>query len=521
MSQRSPFGERTTRGRRGLLLLLSAAAAAMLAGCGVSTDNAPEERGAELAKGEGAPPAALTARPADTVEAEGSTLDAITPLAAGPFQTSSAKQVRFENTSSEDALAALCGGSVDLIELGETVTPAEAKACERNHLDLVGPLLIASDAAVIATKNEADIGGDCLTTGQIDDIFRAGSPYTDWSQLGFFDIPLSATGSLDEPVVDQLFALRALDSTTSSLSRSELRSDFIATPTAEETRRQIVGVDELARARALARERLTALRAEVAAQRLRVVEAAIARADRQVLRRIDAVNDRNRRLRIPVDAEALERHNAEMVEAAKHAAAARAGALFDARLAPRISRLTANLFASARTPGVVGFVRFTFYEQWEEQLRPVEVWDDSAQDTASQEPNCVFPSAQTVSSGHYPLAVQLLGYTTRQALARSSVRQYLLYLIGNAQRLAGDGGLVPITTQQRDANLLAIGVRPPESAPTAPSGEAAGVPDETASPEDDSGATDSDTSPSSEASAPPSGVPGVGSSLPSSEENTP
>ncbi len=485
--------------RKFQLMLCAAVALATLGGCGVSTKNAPPERGAELNTTEEPTPAALKVRPPDTVLAEGSTLDAAAPLANGPFQTASAKRVQFEATSPQAGFADLCKGKVDIVEPGQTIGTAEAKACERNHLDLIGPLLIAADAAVIATKNEADVGGDCLTTGQVRDIFRAGSPFTNWNQLGFFDIPLHATGSLSEPVLDELFARRVLGS-TEGMNRGQLRNDFIVTPGAESTRRQIVGGQRLVRARAIADQRVAALRAKVAAQRQRLIETAEARADRRVLKQIAAVNARNRRLKVQIDAEQLRRHNAEIDAAAKRAAAQHAAARFDARLAPRISRLTGRLLAKARTPGVVGFVRFTFYEQWEEQLRPVEIWAPDPSSSSPQEPNCVFPSAQTVSSGHYPFAQQLVAYTTRQALARAVVREYLVYLIGNAQRLATKAGLVPITTQQRNADLLEIGVQPPESTPsespegipsTGPGGAPPNTPQELPA---------------------PSGVPGVGSS---------
>ena len=70
-------------------------------------------------------------------------------------------------------------------------------ACKRRGVDLSEPLQIAADAEVLATKNEADVGGDCITVQQARDIFRAGSPYNSWSQLGFFDLPITATGRED------------------------------------------------------------------------------------------------------------------------------------------------------------------------------------------------------------------------------------------------------------------------------------------------------------------------------------
>lgn len=493
------------RRTRAVQSMLCVAALAALTGCGVSTNNPPAERGTEIASLEHSGGGQITSRAPGAVLAEGGTLDALTRLAAGPFASRNpSTQVSFATAAPERSFADLCSGKVDLIEPGRTASDAETAACRKHHFELVGPLLIGSDAVVIATKNEADVGGDCLTVQQARDVFRAGSPYANWSQLGFFDVPLSTTGDLSEPVVDELFARRVLGE-PASLGVGALRGDFIATHSADETRRQIVGAETLSRAHAVAARRLARLRARTQAQRQRLVEAAVARADRRVLARIAAVNARNRRQKIQVDAAQLARHNAEIDAAAKRAAAARVNALFDARLSARARRLSASLLAQARTPGVVGFVRFTYYEQWEEQLRPLEIWDPGA-GTGSNPgaPDCVFPSLDTVSAGHYPFAFQLLVYTTRQALARAAVREYLLYLVTNAQTLDTRAGLAPITDQQRNADLLALGVQPAPASgePTAGPPASSGTPPPIAT----------GSPPQTTGSAPEvvSGVPGVG-----------
>jgi len=483
-------------------LALSLACAAALAGCGVSARHPPAERGADIARTETNP--LISSRPPNTVLVDGATLDVLTPVAVDPFQSASTGRVVFTATNSRQAFADLCDGKVDVIEPGRAITPAEAAACRRNHLELLGGLAVGWDAVVIAVKNEADIGGDCLTTQQARDIFRAGSPYSNWSQLGFYDVPLASTGSLSEPVPDELFA-RSVLAQPAPLTSAALRGDFIATPTTEATRAQIVGSERLTRAQAIARRKLAALRAQTAAQRKRLVNAAMARADEQVLRAIAATNARNRRLKIVVNTEQLDRHNAQIDTAAKRAAALRANAQFDAQLAERASKLAAPLLARAQTPGVVGFVRFTYYEQWEEQLRPFEIWAGGSSTNAAaapQSPNCVFPSEQTISSGHYPFAFGLVLYTTRQALARGAVRDYLTYLFTNAQAFATNSGLVPVTDSQRNTDLTSIGAQPLVSTST-PTTSSQGA---------SSAAPSAGGSPAPQTPAGTSAVPGVGAS---------
>jgi hypothetical protein len=492
---RPPQRKRTVCARRIARASAPVLLAAALGGCGVSTRTPPAERGTDIARSEAGP--VFSSRPQGTVLAEGAPLDVLTPLVSKPFSARGSGAVSFTKTTSQQSFADLCSGRVDLIEPGRVSAPGEAATCARNHLTLLGPLDVAWDSLVLAAKNEADIGGDCLSTQQVRDIFRAGSPYTNWSQLGFADVPLTSAGSLSEPVSDELFARSVLGQPT--LSAADLRENFTSTQNATATRRQIVGSDRQAQAQAAARHERIVLRAQTDAERKRFVDAAVASADRRVLAQIAATNERNRRLKVNVNAEALDRHNARIDAAAKRAASQRANTQFDLLLGERVAKATAPLLARANVPGVIGFVRFTYYEQWEEQLRPFEIWaagSSPGAQGAAQSPNCVFPSAQTISSGHYPFAFHLVLYTTRQALKRGVVRDYLSYLLTNEQAYAAGAGLVPVTDRQRNSDLLSIGLQPPLSATNTGKASAS--------------ATSSSPAPSAPQPSASPGIPGVG-----------
>ena len=120
----------------------------------------------------------------------------------------------------------------------------------------------------------------------------------------------------------------------------------------------------------------------------------------------------------------------------------------------------------------------------------------------------MFPSAQTISSGHYPFAFGLILYTTRQALDRGVVRNYLLYLFTNAQAFATNSGLVPVTDSQRNADLTSIGAQPlaPTSTPTTSSRSASST------------APSASETPAAPTPAGASAVPGVGASLTSTTQ---
>ena len=64
-------------------------------------------------------------------------------------------------------------------------------------------------------------------------------------------------------------------------------------------------------------------------------------------------------------------------------------------------------------------------------------------------PNCIFPSQHTITTGEYPLSRRILLYTSTSGLQRREVRAFLAYTLRNAQALATQSRLVPITDTLR------------------------------------------------------------------------
>ncbi len=184
---------------------------------------------------------------------------------------------------------------------------------------------------------------------------------------------------------------------------------------------------------------------------------------------------RRRRHQAVRDPAALRRRNQRRVERAKARARAGAPRRFDRRYdVVRVAR-TRELIARARRNGVIGFVRFSYYEAFEDQLRPMEIDAGAARDAANAAldrrtrsagltppqrppatdsdgnriPNCIFPSQHTITTGEYPLRRRILLYTSTTGLERREVRAFLAYTLRNAQALAIDSRLVPITDTLR------------------------------------------------------------------------
>ena len=88
--------------------------------------------------------------------------------------------------------------------------------------------------------------------------------------------------------------------------------------------------------------------------------------------------------------------------------------------------------------GHVAYFRFSYYELFEDQLRPFEITMPTGQR------NCIFPSQRTITSGEYPLARQLLITTTTRSLVRAEVRDFLSHYIDHAQTDAESARLVAL-----------------------------------------------------------------------------
>jgi ABC-type phosphate transport system substrate-binding protein len=240
------------------------------------------------------------------------------------------------------AYSELCTGKIDLVDSAQRITTGQVAQCQANGLHVV-QFEIAADAFVLAIKNETDVGGDCLSVQNVNDIYRAGSPMARWSQLGgsYRALPLTAGGPDGSNQEFPLFARSVLD--TSSPSLLNLRSDFKAFHSDIEARQWVFG------------------------------------------------------------------------------------------------KKTTS--ATPKPNGRLSFFRFSYYQLYEEELRPFEI---SATQGAAR--NCVFPSSDTITNGQYPFSRQFMITTTTRALQRDEVKEFLLHYLGNATALASAAQLVPLST---------------------------------------------------------------------------
>jgi hypothetical protein len=328
---------------------------------------------------------ALPAAPENTVRVDG-LASGISDDAAAKFLSASTADVALIHATDERSFADLCAGTTDVVEVSRLPTEAEVAACRNRGVELSQALQVGADAEVIATKNEADVGGDCVTVQQARDIFKAGSPYTSWAQLGFDDLPLTATGREDGSPNFAFFGQVVLGLDNASLA--DVRADYVAERTDELERIEISGTKRVA----AAQRRVAAYRASLVAKtqkaRDREVNAAVTAADRKVLRQIDA---ENRRLQgsgltlTAVQAARLEARNRLRDSRAKRLAEARIDRRYDADINDRVRRYSRGVLAEARAPGVVGGFRFSYYELFEDKLRPLEI-DYGVPVTAGGEP---------------------------------------------------------------------------------------------------------------------------------------
>ncbi len=100
-------------------------------------------------------------------------------------------------------------------------------------------------------------------------------------------------------------------------------------------------------------------------------------------------------------------------------------------------------------PGTVGFLGFSFYELYEDKLRPLEIDGQSGD-------RCVFPSEETISSELYPLERTLRLYTTQRSLNRQEVQAYLKYYLQRSEEISDDLELIPISDAVRRQEIARI-----------------------------------------------------------------
>jgi ABC-type phosphate transport system substrate-binding protein len=443
-------------------LFAAATSAVAIAACGV--DVAKEGRVSTTSTTIATTRKALPQRPPGVVAIDGGSEDILTKAIVEEFGRRFATRAELSDGGGEaQGFADLCAGRVDVVDATRTISSAELAACRANGLSVPNPITAGSDALVIATKNEADVGGDCVNVAQVRDMFRAGSPFTNWDQLSFFDLPLRATGRAPGTDIFAFFAFQVLG-LDNSATLAQVRSDYLEQPSDAAVRAAVTGDAGLA-AELFAQRRLDS---RTAAERAAFVQRAIVAADRGVLARIAAVNRENARRRLRVDAAKLIRQNRLEDERAKQAAASMASRQFDLLLATGQQTTGAS-----RAPGTVGFFRFTYYEQFEDQLRPLEIEPGGtpttstngtavqARSTGRRSPDCIFPSRVTITNASYPLARRIVLYVTTASLKRPEVQALLRFYFEYAQSAATAHQLVAITDQQRDAAITAVTGHPP------------------------------------------------------------
>ena len=505
--------------------LAGAASAVALAACGINTKDTgpPPPQGAPQSTTTNQGPKRntrpLPAAPANTVRVNG--LPGRSGLSADAtrgFAGQSTSQVAFIHATEAQSFRDLCSGRTDVVEVGRLPTAAELTVCHDFGVDLSDALQVGADAIVLATKNETDVGGDCITVAQARDIYRAGSPYTNWSQLGFGNVPLHTTGREDGSPSFDFFGQIVLGLANPTVA--DVRSDYRPRRTDQLERFEVTNHLRDQGAVRAARNFLNRLEVRTRGQRKRIVDAAVLAADRAILRQIARVNAsllrRNANLS-PAQQAALVRSNLRRDLQAKSTASLLVNRRFDANLVSRARRFFRSRFATANAPGVLGYFRFPYYELFEEQLRPLEI-DFGVPELQSGQPvaltdlsdntlrllrtptrtrgiapspallaarnqlpaktksgqriypgpNCVFPSQVTITTGAYPLTRRIFIFTTRQSLARTEVQRYLEFLLRNARLFATRNRLVPITDQQLTDDEAAVANRGHKPAPVQP-----------------------------------------------------
>lgn len=227
-------------GRRALTALLAPALVALGAlgsGCGVSLNGAdssggPAARGTTLASFSRLPP-----RPVGVVQFDGRTKGSLTAGVVAAYSGAGAHVAVADNGEAK-AFSELCHGQIDVVNSARPITALELSACQGNGVQPV-QFEVAADAVVLAMRSESDVGADCLTLGQVKQIFQAGSQLTNWSQLGYYNIPLQVTGPAESRNAFGFFDSYVLGSASPSLA--DLRGDYAPAPDDDAVRRTLAG----------------------------------------------------------------------------------------------------------------------------------------------------------------------------------------------------------------------------------------------------------------------------------------
>ncbi|MEI5675425.1 MULTISPECIES: substrate-binding domain-containing protein [unclassified Nocardioides] len=389
----------------------------------------------------------LPTRPAGTVVIDGNTDSSLTrDLTSAYVADGTVTTVDVGHSGEDEAFQRLCAGEIDLVDSSRAISRSEWEACRAVGLDVV-QFQVAADAVVVAIKSESDVGGDCLSTQQVQDIYRAGSPVTNWAQVGLDEVPLSVAGPDTQNKAFDFFGRTVLDAPQPSLVN--LRSDYRALDSDRGSRTFVVGSarDERIAGTNADRQRVREqLRSEVAAQR-QVVDDARDEVEAATAEVTKGVRDQR-----PAADQARDQQRLDKANAAYQAARTKLVALKASwtRAKRAADGSAAALKRYEATRGHLSYFRFSYYELFEEQLRPFEITLPDGQR------NCVFPSQRTIVSGQYPLSQQLLLTTTTRSLDRDDVSGLLEFTLSHAVQEAEDARLVPLPDAQVNQQLAVV-----------------------------------------------------------------
>lgn len=421
--------------------------------------------------------ASLPDRPSGQIDIDGTSTISLTPQEVDSYQaTGTNTVVNLSDNGEEQAFQRLCSGKVDIVSSLRAISRSEWEACQAVGLDVV-QFQVASDAIVIAIKSESDVGGDCLTTDQVQEVWRAGSPITNWSQLELDSVPLKVGGPQLTSTDFQVFGKSVLGSLAPALT--DVRSDYYTYDNFDQALKFINGgaarikhsqkYADLARVRGQRKSELESARQVYlnARSELQVANAERAKGIRDKRSDADQAKDQAR-----VDAAHV------ALDAARTKVVAARGRYTSA--VKRLAGATGAKRSVDATLGHVIYARFSDYEVFEDQLRPFEITlPDGSR-------NCVFPSQQTITDGEYPFASQMLITTTTRSLDRTEVKDFVRHYLNASQDAAANARLVPLPDETLKAELAWVdGSREPVLVVPAEGDTTSADPDDTESGEPD------------------------------------
>ena len=414
--------------------------ALLVAGCGVNPDQAPESAGHAGASARYVPPSSGTAtseqakptpRVAGTIRINGKTQGSLTPKLVQQYdRAGGTANIEVTDESENQAFQQFCSGQSDIVDSARPISASEYNECIANGIQPV-QFQVASDAVVLAIKNETDVGTDCLSFQEVRDMFRAGSTINSWSQVGYgHDLGgdaneprLKVAGPDEDSNTFGFFGQYVLGAPEPTML--DFRSDYQAFPTDAGVRRTVVGSNrdfraaaQLERSRQVYEDILDSLAENRRAVRDARAEVAKGIADERPP--ADQARDRANLAKAEKNLENLQK------------------SLPAARRYNQANQAALRRLAEVR--GTLGLFRFSYYEAFEEQLRPMEV----SASNDFEHPECVFPSQATVTNATYPLARQLLLTINYKNMKDPDINDFLTQSLSRSQSLAENAALVPL-----------------------------------------------------------------------------